>query len=133
MTPSLAEQLADSPQVLRELVVYMARRVAGAEADELALEVVTWIDQNLEPDYPWPGNYRELEQCVKNVLIRRDYRPSRRGKEGPPDFLSRALPRNKFWCDIAHSYTAKRGAMRKRPAGWISTGGPSRVRLTASC
>ena len=29
-TPSLAEQLADSPQVLRELVVYMARRVAGA-------------------------------------------------------------------------------------------------------
>ena len=75
-TPSLAEQIADSPAVLRELVSYMARRVAGAEGDELAIEVMDWIERNLGPNYAWPGNYRELEQCVKNVLIRRDYRPS---------------------------------------------------------
>ena len=36
-----------------------------------------WIARNLEPGYLWPGNYRELEQCIKNVLIRRDYRPAR--------------------------------------------------------
>jgi len=76
-TPSLADQLADSPHVLRELVIYMARRVAGPESEELAGEVVRWIERNLETGYPWPGNYRELEQCVKNVLIRRDYRPAR--------------------------------------------------------
>jgi DNA-binding NtrC family response regulator len=76
VTPSLAEQLADSQQVLNELIVYMARRVAGAEAEELARDVTIWIEENLGRDYPWPGNYRELEQCVKNVLIRRDYRPS---------------------------------------------------------
>jgi DNA-binding NtrC family response regulator len=76
VTPSLAEQLADSRQVLNELIMYMARRVAGAEADELARDVTVWIEENLGRDYPWPGNYRELEQCVKNVLIRRDYRPS---------------------------------------------------------
>jgi DNA-binding NtrC family response regulator len=35
-------------------------------------------------DYAWPGNYRELEQCVKNVLIRRDYRPSRAAAPGDP-------------------------------------------------
>jgi transcriptional regulator with AAA-type ATPase domain len=75
-TPSLAEQLADSPHVLRELVIYMTRRVAGAEADTLAGEVADWVELNLGRDYPWPGNYRELEQCVKNVLIRRNYRPS---------------------------------------------------------
>jgi len=75
-TPSLAEQLADSPGGLRELVLYMARRVAGPEADELAAEVMRWMEGNLADDYGWPGNYRELEQCVKNVLIRRDYRPS---------------------------------------------------------
>ena len=75
-TPSLAAQLADSPQMLRELVVYMTRRVAGDEDEELAGEVLAWIERNL-PGYEWPGNYRELEQCVKNVLIRRDYRPSR--------------------------------------------------------
>lgn len=80
-TPSLAEQLADSPHFLREVVVYMAHKVAGPEADALTQEVLAWIGQHLEPGYPWPGNYRELEQCVKNVLIRRDYRPARSGSE----------------------------------------------------
>jgi hypothetical protein len=78
VTPSLAEQLADSPRLLNDLVLYFARRVAGADAEELASEVTAWISRHLPPDYPWPGNYRELEQCVKNVLIRRDYRPSPR-------------------------------------------------------
>jgi len=75
-TPSLAEQLADSPQVLRELVIYMARRVAGAEAEEFVPEVTGWIEQNLGAGYAWPGNYREFEQCLRNVLIRRNYRPA---------------------------------------------------------
>jgi transcriptional regulator with PAS, ATPase and Fis domain len=91
VTPSLAEQLADSPRVLRELVVYMARRVAGAEGEELAREVTAWIEQHLEPGYPWPGNYRELEQCVKNVLIRRDYRPSRAAAADPAGEIAQDL------------------------------------------
>jgi transcriptional regulator with PAS, ATPase and Fis domain len=62
--------------VLRELVFYMARRVAGVEGDGLAGEVLPWIAENLGTEYAWPGNYRELEQCVKNVLIRRNYRPA---------------------------------------------------------
>jgi transcriptional regulator with PAS, ATPase and Fis domain len=83
VTPALAEQLADSPETLNELIVYMARRVAGAEGDDLARDVTTWIEKNLGRDYAWPGNYRELEQCVKNVLIRRDYRPARTAAAGP--------------------------------------------------
>lgn len=55
----------------------MARRVAGDEAQDLAADVTKWINENLGDKYAWPGNYRELDQCVKNVLIRRDYRPSR--------------------------------------------------------
>lgn len=74
-TPSLAEQVAESPQALEELIVYMARRVAGVEAEGLARDASRWIEQNLGRDYAWPGNYRELEQCVKNILIRKDYRP----------------------------------------------------------
>lgn len=80
-TPSLAEQLNDSRTVLDELVFYMARRVAGPEAGELAGEVSAWIEKNLGREYAWPGNYRELEQCVKNFLIRRNYRPSRAAAE----------------------------------------------------
>jgi transcriptional regulator with AAA-type ATPase domain len=79
VTPSLADQLADSPHVLGELVAYMSRRIAGEEGQVLAGEVMRWIEESLPANYPWPGNYRELEQCVKNVLIRRNYRPSRMG------------------------------------------------------
>ena len=77
VTPSLADQIAAAPRVLRELVVFIARRIAGGESEVLVEEVVNWIEHHLEPGYPWPGNYRELEQLIKNVLIRRDYRPIR--------------------------------------------------------
>ncbi len=87
VTPSLAEQLADSPGVLRDLVLHMSRRVVGEEAAELAREVLDWIENKLGIQYDWPGNYRELEQCVKNVLIRRNYRPSVRTMEGPVETL----------------------------------------------
>ncbi|MBS1859147.1 MAG: sigma-54 factor interaction domain-containing protein [Acidobacteria bacterium] len=90
VTPSLAEQLADSPQVLKELVDYMARRVAGEEGATLAGEVMHWIGGNLPREYAWPGNYRELEQCVKNVLIRRNYRPSGTGADAAAEFAEDA-------------------------------------------
>jgi transcriptional regulator with PAS, ATPase and Fis domain len=88
-TPSLAEQLAASPGVLRELVFYMARRVAGVEGDALAGEVLPWIAANLGTEYAWPGNYRELEQCVKNVLIRRNYRPALAAAPDPVEEFAR--------------------------------------------
>jgi transcriptional regulator with AAA-type ATPase domain len=75
-TPSLAEQIADSPRVLRESIDYMAHKIAGAESAELSADAIAWVEENLGLDYAWPGNYRELEQCVRNVLIRRNYRPT---------------------------------------------------------
>ena len=77
MTPSLSQQIRESPGVLPELILFMARRVAGPEAASLAPEAQEWITSHLGPDYEWPGNYRELEQCVRNLLIRKDYRPVR--------------------------------------------------------
>jgi transcriptional regulator with AAA-type ATPase domain len=74
-TPSLADQILDSPQVLRELILYMTRRTVGDEAERCLPEVEAWIAAHLPADYAWPGNYRELEQCVRNVIIRRSYQP----------------------------------------------------------
>jgi transcriptional regulator with AAA-type ATPase domain len=102
-TPSLAAQLADSPGILNELVIYMARRVAGAEGDELAGEVTAWIQKNLAGDYAWPGNYRELEQCVKNVLIRRNYRPAQPAAEHPLDQFAQDLRAGMLTADQALS------------------------------
>jgi hypothetical protein len=98
-TPSLADQLADSPAVLTELVFYMSRRVAGDEAETLAREVLAWIAANLPPDYAWPGNYRELEQCVKNVLIRRNYRPSQPRVRGAIEQFSSDAAAGKLTAD----------------------------------
>ena len=74
-TPSLADQIQDSPQVLHELLHYMTLRTVGEEAERCLPEVEEWIEENLPAGYAWPGNYRELEQCVRNVIIRRSYRP----------------------------------------------------------
>ncbi len=82
-TPSLAEQIADSPDVLHELLFYMTRRAVGSEATQTLPEVESWIGQHLPRNYSWPGNYRELEQCVRNIVIRRSYRPI--GQAGEPD------------------------------------------------
>jgi DNA-binding NtrC family response regulator len=102
-TPSLAEQLADSPQVLRDLVVHIARRIAGNEGEELAGEVTGWIEEHLERGYPWPGNYRELEQCVRNILIRRDYRPSRSDVQHPVDQFTAEFRAGRLTADQALS------------------------------
>jgi transcriptional regulator with PAS, ATPase and Fis domain len=57
------------------ILLFIARRLVDDGAEALAGEVVTWIEQHLGLDYGWPGNIRELEQCVCNVMIRREYRP----------------------------------------------------------
>jgi len=87
----LQEQLRESPEVLRELLLFITRRVAGTEAEALAEEVETWIVQHLGRDYQWPGNIRELEQCVRNVLVRKEYHPPQLRTASPHHELSRAL------------------------------------------
>lgn len=80
-TPTLREQLADSPDDLPNLIEFLAQRIipdVPEEAASLAREVQDWIAANLVSDYPWSGNIRELEQCVRNVMIRGSYRPPAR-------------------------------------------------------
>jgi DNA-binding NtrC family response regulator len=74
-TPSLADQIQDTPAVLHELVHYMTLRTVGEEAEHCLPEVEAWIRTHLPSGYSWPGNYRELEQCVRNVIIRGSYQP----------------------------------------------------------
>jgi DNA-binding NtrC family response regulator len=81
VTPGLHEQLKDNPDSLPQLIKFIARRVAGEEeAHILTQESQTWIQENLPQDYTWPGNIRELEQCIRNILIRKDYTPPHRQK-----------------------------------------------------
>jgi transcriptional regulator with PAS, ATPase and Fis domain len=79
-TPTLREQIADNPDDLHCLAEFIARRVLTdlpEEAKALAQEAVDWIAVQMGPNYAWPGNIRELEQCVRNVMIRKSYTPIR--------------------------------------------------------
>ena len=81
------------------LLLFIAQRVSGVEAESLAAEVEDWIVQHLGPDYPWPGNIRELEQCVRNVLIRREYRPPQQRMLTAPDTLLQAMTQGTLTAD----------------------------------
>ncbi|MEM7165269.1 MAG: sigma 54-interacting transcriptional regulator [Planctomycetota bacterium] len=83
VTPSLRDHLRESPDELQTLVNFIAERLIGNEGPGLADEVLSWINAgHLGADYAWPGNFRELEQCVRNILIRSEYRPAVRASSG---------------------------------------------------
>ena len=92
VTPSLRDQLRDSPGELRNLVRFVSELVVGEEeAADLVDEVLACIDRDLGADYAWPGNVRELEQCVRNVIVRKRYLPRAAPRTSPSDDLNDAL------------------------------------------
>ncbi|MEO8129759.1 MAG: sigma 54-interacting transcriptional regulator [Bryobacteraceae bacterium] len=84
-TPSLREQISEAPGVLREILLHMVRRAVGDEAEQALPEVERWIAANLPSNYPWPGNYREVEQCVRNILIHGWYQPMEAARQTAED------------------------------------------------
>jgi transcriptional regulator with GAF, ATPase, and Fis domain len=90
-TPSLREQLDDRPEDLSHLVQLVAERLLGAQAmpehvERLANQTVNWINRSpqLGPSYAWPGNFRELEQCVRSIMVRGEYSPPRLADQTVP-------------------------------------------------
>jgi DNA-binding NtrC family response regulator len=66
-----------------DLVRYVAERLTNQqEGDALAEEATKWILENLGRDYAWPGNFRELEQCIRNILVRKAYAPAHAPAQG---------------------------------------------------
>ena len=74
-TPTLREQLDAAPGELNTLIGHIAGRLLGEnEAGNFTRTALTWIEKNLGERYAWPGNFRELEQCVRNLVLRGEYR-----------------------------------------------------------
>ncbi|MEM1423453.1 MAG: sigma 54-interacting transcriptional regulator [Planctomycetota bacterium] len=90
-TPPLREQFRDRPDDLLAMVGFVAHTLVpanGALAERLAHESHAMILEQLGADYPWPGNFRELEQCVRGMLIRGRYTPNRPKGTALADLLS---------------------------------------------
>lgn len=78
-TPSLKEQLEDDPEELYRLVQQVAARIVDTElAIEVTADARRWLSRHL-PEHDWPGNMRELEQCVRSIVIRGRYEPATTG------------------------------------------------------
>jgi transcriptional regulator with GAF, ATPase, and Fis domain len=76
-TPSLRDQLDAAPGEIETLVEHIAGKLLDAdEAQAFTRDTLAWIAKNLGARYAWPGNFRELEQCVRNLVLRGDYRPA---------------------------------------------------------
>lgn len=82
-TPTLRDQLDDCPDDLPFLVRLVASKCLGERAWPEQIEWLTdltanWIRRSPEVGlgYAWPGNFRELEQCVRSVLVRGEYHPA---------------------------------------------------------
>jgi transcriptional regulator with AAA-type ATPase domain len=74
-TPSLQAQVAGDVDELAHLVRVLVQRNLGSSDPAHFEEVMSGIEQGVGRDYSWPGNIRELEQCVRNLLIHGRYLP----------------------------------------------------------
>jgi transcriptional regulator with AAA-type ATPase domain len=84
-TPTLREQFDDCPDDLGNLVRFITERIVGDDADDLAAKIERWIRKHLGEKYAWPGNFRELEQCVRNLIVRNSYQPRSTTKPASSD------------------------------------------------
>jgi DNA-binding NtrC family response regulator len=76
-TPSLRSQLDDRPDDLATMVAHIAVRVVGEDdVGAFTGRAVRWIRAQLGDGYAWPGNFRELEQCVRSLILRGEYQPA---------------------------------------------------------
>lgn len=83
-TVSLREILDDTPADLASSVRYICTKLIGPEGTaDLSDRILSELQVDLPPHYPWPGNFRELEQAVRNCIVRGRYQPAER-KEAQP-------------------------------------------------
>lgn len=115
VTPSLREQLDDCPEDLTNLVHFISGRVAGKEAASVAADALDWLHTKCDPDYPWTGNIRELEQCVRNIMVRGTYHPplpSKQNRTMNEHLLEKIEAASltadellQYYCDVVYSKT----------------------------
>ena len=81
-TPSLQEQLAGNVDELAHLVTVLLQRNLGSSDQASFEEIMSGIEDGVGYDYSWPGNIRELEQCIRNLLIHGHYLPPAAPSQG---------------------------------------------------
>ncbi len=74
-TPPLRDLIGGDEAELSQLVALACRRLSPIDSDRLTSEVLAAITDGVGLDHTWPGNFRELEQCCRSVLVGGSYTP----------------------------------------------------------
>ena len=81
-TIALRDILSVKPREIENSVYYICCKLFGAEgAKELSSKVVDRLQSVIPKNYPWPGNFRELEQAVRNIIVHDEFVPLGQGSE----------------------------------------------------
>ena len=73
--PTLRQRIEEDPRELEILIDHIVRRTIGQQNENLSGRVMEVIATHLGGEYPWRGNVRELEQCVRRVILTGRYTP----------------------------------------------------------
>jgi len=71
--PPLRQRLQEHPGELSEILQITVRRILGTRSPQAVEKIRLYISENQPPGYPWPGNIRELEQCVRRIMLSDHY------------------------------------------------------------
>lgn len=73
-TCPLVDLLGDDPCELKYIAEFAASKlVQGDDVEGLSESLLKW--SNDHPGHRWPGNFRELEQAIRSLLIHNHYEP----------------------------------------------------------
>jgi len=82
--PPLRKRMDENPDEIRVILDFTIRRILGRISTELVDSISSFILENQPADYLWPGNIRELEQCTRQILLRRSctWQPTHKEQQG---------------------------------------------------
>ena len=72
--PSLYQRVKENPEEITLLLSFIVERIVGRKSPELVQEIGHTIEEKQPVNYSWPGNIRELEQCVRQILLNGVYK-----------------------------------------------------------
>ncbi len=71
--PPFRQRIQEHPDELRILLSVIVKRILGYREESLAEKIQGLINEQQPSQYQWPGNIRELEQCVRQMFLQRCY------------------------------------------------------------
>jgi DNA-binding NtrC family response regulator len=93
--PTLRRRLEEHPDEIFVILSFIIKRILGRSSQELVEDIGEYILTNQPKEYPWQGNVRELEQCVRQILLHWSY-SWQQPQEEPVEYLGAAIENGKL-------------------------------------